>query len=80
MKKINIYSIILKAIYSAVAIVPVYLILKALVGLAILYQVDVYIIMVVGFFVSPLLYVVFKFDYGFVAGFVDAIVKRWAQK
>ena len=80
MKKINIYSIILKAIYSAVAIIPVYLILKALVGLAILYQVDVYIIMVVGFFVSPLLYVVFKFDYGFVAGFVDAIVKRWAQK
>lgn len=80
MKKFNVYNLILRTIYSAVAIVPVYFILKGLVTLAISFNIDVYLICIVGFFVSPLLYVVFKFDYGFVAGFMDAIVKRWAQK
>lgn len=81
MKKFNIYTLILKTIYSAIAFIPVYYILKALVGLAISYEADIYLIMVAGFFVSPLLYVVFKFDYYFVAGFVDAIVnKKWTQK
>lgn len=81
MKKFNIYNLILRAAYAAIAFIPIYFIVKALVGLAISYEADVYLIMVVGFFVSPLLYVAFIFVYGFVAGFVDAIVnKRWAQK
>ena len=81
MKKFNIYTLILKTVYSCIAFIPIYFIVKALVGLAISYEADVYLIMVVGFFISPLLYVAFMFNYYFVAGFVDAIVnKRWAQK
>lgn len=81
MKKFNIYNLILRAAYAVLAFIPIYFILKVLVGLAILHQADIYLIMVVGFFVSPLLYVVFIFCYGFVAGFVDAIVnKKRAQK
>lgn len=81
MKKFNIYTLILKTIYSCIAFIPIYFIVKALVGLAISYQVDIYLIMIMGFFVSPLLYVAFMFNYYFVAGFVDAIVnKRWVQK
>lgn len=76
MKKFNIYSIILKAIYSAVAIIPIYFILKGLVDLAISYQVDIYLIIIVGFFVGPLLYVIFMFGYGFVARFMNAIVNK----
>lgn len=81
MKKINIYNLILRATYAAIAFIPVILILKALMSLVISCQVDIYLIMVMGFFVGPLLYVVFKFGYGFIARFVNAIVnKKWAQK
>ena len=81
MKKFNIYNLILKTVYSGIAFIPVYFILKGLVGLAISYEADIYLVMIVGFFVSPLLYVIFIFGYGFVAGFVYAIVnKRRARK
>lgn len=76
MKKFNIYTLILKTVYSGIAFIPIYFIVKALVGLAISYQVDIYLIMIMGFFVSPLLYVAFMFNYYF----VDAIVnKKWAH-
>lgn len=74
--KFNIYSIILKAVYTAISFIPVVLIVKALVFLACMFEVDIYLIMIVGFFVSPLLYVAFKFNYGFIAGFVNAIVNK----
>lgn len=81
MKKFNVYNLILRTAYAVIAFIPVVLILKAFVGLAISHQIDIYLIMIIGFFVSPLLYVVFVFGYGFVAGFVGTIInKKWAQK
>ena len=76
MKKINICNLILRAVYAAIAFIPVVLILKALVSLVILCRVDIYLLCIIGFFVGPLLYVVFKFGYGFVAVIVDAIVNK----
>ena len=79
--KFNIYNLIIRTAYAVIAFIPVVLIVKALATIAILYQVDIYLIMVVGFFVGPLLYVIFKFSYGFIAVAVDAVMnKRRAQK